>query len=276
MKISLSRVVAVVATTALASSALGHSDVLVRRDGTKVQIGSAAELDEDPEFDLETRVFEGVFIKPGTPFDFTFTREEPGFFSGESAPGFPTPTTPGLPLPTNADVTLSFSPFNLGGPADTTFYWDGTGAVDFQPLSLAQPLVSDEIDPAQFTNTGPSAAFDTHPDFGIDGPALDGVYLSRYVLDVAGLETSDPFFIVWLAESDFVTEVDPDDTVPTAEAFEEALEAFEDGDATDIIVAGENYNFYEEAVEFAAAIPEPNSVALAMIGLVAAARRRRR
>lgn len=258
---------AALAVSCFASVASAHSDVLVREVGGQVAIGAAEDLageEGGPNFDLDTTVFEGVFLNPAVPtppFGYDFERDEPGFYS---EPGLAV----GNDLPANADMTLSLDLFSLPSGTDSTFYWDGAGAVDFQPVSTAQPGVAFTFAPAQFATTDNTSFVDDHPLFGLTGGAADGVYLSRLRLDVDGLATSDPFYMVWLASSVL-------DSEALAEELEEAIEAFEDGGPAPI-VAGTDFSFFEEAVEFADAIPEPSAALLALLALAAPAAARRR
>lgn len=247
-----------------------HSDVLLRSDGAKVVIGGAVDLDMEvggPFFNLDTLHFEGVFINPAAPtppFGYDFERTEPGFFSAASVPV-------GQTLPPNADVSLRLTPFSLSSGTDVAFYWDGQGEVDFQPLSTAQPGVDFTFAPrapAPFAATDGSSFLDDHPLFGLTGGAADGVYLVSPSAAVAGLEESDPFFMVWLASSVLVDE-------DIAEELEEALELFEAGGA-EPIVGGVNFAFFEEAVEFAETIPEPSAVTGALLALAISGLARRR
>lgn len=258
------------ATLTATSVRAQHSDVLLRSDGTTTLIGGAVDLDmeEGPStFNFETRVFEGVFIKPTTPtppFGYDFERDEPGFYSD--------PTVPiGQNLPASAGVSLRLDAFSLGGAADTTFYWDGSGEVDFTPLASAQPGVAftfAPIAPDPFATVDGSSFLDDHPLFGLTGGAADGVYLSRMRAKVDGLVESDPIYITWLANSLLTDE-------ETAEELEEAFEAFEAGGA-DPILGGTNFAFFEEAVEFAEGIPEPSTALLSLAAVAGLAARRNR
>lgn len=261
--------VAIAMLTATAAQAQ-HSDILVRSDGTKTLVGGAVDLDmeEGPStFNLDARVFEGVFINPDVPtppFGYDFERDEPGFYSD--------PTVPvGQNLPADADVSLRLDSFSLGGGHDTTFYWDGSGEVDFSPLASAQPGVAftfAPMAPAPFATVDGTAFLDDHPLFGLTGGAADGVYLARMRVQVGLLEESDPIYITWLANSVLTDE-------EIAEELEEALEAFEAG-GPDPMVGGVNFAFFEEAVEFAETIPEPSSALLLLLSSVGLAVARKR
>lgn len=263
-KIALAALAA--ATVFSTTASAQHSDVLLRSDGTQVLIGAAEDIDMEeggPFFNLDTTTFEGVFLAPAAPtppFNFDFERDEPGFFNSPAA-------TVGQNLPGNADVSIELTAFSLPSGTDDTFYWDGTGEVDFQPLSTAQSGVEftfDFVTPAPFTTTAADGSLDDHPIFGLTGGAADGVYLIGPSVTVGDLDASDPFYMAWLASSALSTE-------ELAEELEEALEVFEEG-GPDPVVGGVNFAFFEEAVEFAEAIPEPTSAvlgALALVGLVA-------
>lgn len=247
-----------------------HSDVLVRSDGSKTLVGGAVDLSMEeggPFFNLDARVFEGVFINPAVPtppFGYDFERDEPGFYSDSTVPV-------GQDLAPGADVSLRLDPFSLGSRTDNTFYWDGSGAIDFTPLSTAQPGVAFTFapsDPSPFATVDGASFLDDHPLFGLTGGAADGVYLARMRLVVEGLAPSDPFYIAWLANSVLIDE-------DTAEKLEEALEAFEGG-GPEPVVRGVNFAFFEEAVEFAEGIPEPSATLLALTAFAGATVIRRR
>jgi hypothetical protein len=251
----------------LTADAAAHSDILLRSIGGQVVVGAAEDLSGEeggPFYHLDEKVFEGVFLNPAMPtppFGYNFERTEPGFFS---APGLPE----GDDLPASAAISLALSSFSIGAANDITYYWDGTGEVDFQPLSVAQPGVSFAFGPASFASTDVTGAVDDHPLFGLTGGAADGVYLVSPVVSVEGLVDSDPFYMVWLASSVLVDD-------ETAEELEGALEAYEAG-GPDPIVGGVNFAFFEEAVDFAGSIPEPTSAALAVLGAAMCGAVRRR
>ncbi|MEO1497261.1 MAG: hypothetical protein AAFV43_08940 [Planctomycetota bacterium] len=265
----LTRFAALAAMVCVSSAAMAHSDVLVRSSGGQTVLGAAEDLDAEeggPFFDLETKAFEIVLLNPALPnlaFSYDFERDEPGFFS---APAVPV----GDALPANAGLTLTPSAFSigLGSGNDTVFYWDGTGAVDFEALSTAQPGVSFEAGILTPLVTDGAGSIDNHPLFGLDGGAADGVYLSSYTVTVDGLDASAPIYFVALADSTLTLEDD-------AELVEEALEEFEEGNIAAPIVGGVDYTFYEEAVEFAEGIPEPSAVLIALVATVGFASRRR-
>ena len=249
-----------------AFAAAQHSDVLLRSDGAQVVIGAAADLDAEeggPFFDLETNVFEAVLLNPevpSPPFFPDFETDEPGFFTSPSVPV-------GQNLPANSLVTLTPSAFSVGAGNDTLHFWDGSGEVDFQPISVAQPGVTFEAVEDEPLLVDDVNFLDGHPIWSLFGGAADGVYLTSYTASAPGLEASDPFFLVFLAESDLMLE-------SQAEAVEEALEELEEN-GTPAIVGGIDFSFFEEAVEFVEAIPEPTSLVLAALGLGVIATRRR-
>lgn len=236
-----------------------HSDVLLRSDGSQTLIGAAEDIGEvDQSFDLETNVFEGVFI-PGNPMlgDPALVRDEPGFFSSPVA-------TVGQDLPGNADVSVAFSPFSLPGGSDSVFFWNGQSAEpDFEPLSTTQPAVTFSLGGSPFGMTAADGSIDEHPDFGLDGPFADGAYLVGLTATVDGLDASEPFYMVWLADQLIGDEDD-------AEALEELFELFEAGGAEPEF-GGKNFAFFEEAVEFAEAIPEPSAMLLLLVSLTGVA-----
>ena len=112
------------------------------------------------------------------------------------------------------------------------------------PLTTAQPRVELTIDPSPIGNVGSSGGGDLHPAFKLDisGPGVpaDGVYLIAPTVLVAGLEESQRFYMLFLADA----------LLTDDEAAEELEEAFEQGQT---VVHGKDFAFFEEAVEFRAA-----------------------
>ena len=230
--------------------------------GGRLAIGGANELGTVEEsFDLTTRVFEGVMISsfpPIGPAD--YGRDEPGFFalpSGSSA--FPSGATA---FPGGAAITIGLPKFQFGGSVDAEFFWNGTGAVNFVPLTTAQPNAEITIDPSPIGNTGSNGSGDIHPAFelNISGPGVpaDGVYLIAPTVHVAGLEQSQRFYMLFLADALLTDE----------EAAEELEEAFEQGQT---VVHGKDFAFFEEAVDYVQRqiVPEPGSQMMAGLAALA-------
>ena len=151
----------------LVSSAWGHSDVFLANVGGKVAVGGANELFEPGEnFDLTTKVFEGVMYANFPPLADEYGRDEPGIFALASGSGsFPAGASA---LPATAAVTVNLSSFSLGGPSDTLFYWNGTGAIDFQPISTAQPGVTFALDPDPLGTTDANGSLHEHPVYALN------------------------------------------------------------------------------------------------------------
>jgi len=254
----------------LPAIALGqHSDVLVTNVNGRVAIGAAEDVDGPAEsFDLATRTFETI-LQPGfSPVNTAdYEAEEPGFFAlngvGNAA------DLAGLDaeaLPAGADVSIAASTFDVGGVSAALFYWDGIGAVDFAPAPAGTTF---GFDPASsFATTDANGGMDDHPIYELNaasGTPADGVYLVSPVVDVAGLTTSESFFVVLLADALITGEDD-------AELVEEALEGLEEGITTDAVVqfgggAIKDFAFYETAVEFvetSVVVPEPSTGLIAL------------
>jgi hypothetical protein len=251
------------------STARGHSDVFVVNVGGKVTIGGANELGTiDENFDLTTKVFEGVMITnfpPIGPAD--YGRDEPGVHAlSASSAAFPTGTAA---LPGGAAVSIGLPEFQVGGATAAVFFWDGIGEVNFVPLFETQPNAQLTIDPSPIGNVGANGAADLHPAFKLDvsGPSIpnDGVYLIAPTILVAGLEESDRFYMLFLADA----------LLDGEEAAEELEEAFELGQT---VVHGKDFAFFEEAVEFVEqlAVPEPSSLGLAGLAVLWSGGRRMR
>jgi hypothetical protein len=253
--------------------ARAHSDILLTNVGGKVTIGGANELETmDENFDLTTKVFEGVMIPNFPPFDpKDYGRDEPGFFALASGS---MDLPPGAAaLPPNAAVSIAFPSFPVGGLTDTLFYWNGTGAIDFQRISTVQPGLSMALNPNPVGTASASGALHEHAVFELDnggaGVPANGVYLIAPTASVPGLATSRPFYMVWLVDS-----LIADDEA--AEELEGALET------DNPVVGGKSFQFFLNAVDYVhdnLAVPEPASgayfvAALAYIGVLRLKRRR--
>ncbi|MAT68202.1 MAG: hypothetical protein CMJ58_01630 [Planctomycetaceae bacterium] len=257
-----------------------HSDVLVADVGGQVALGAASDIGGATQaFDLDALVFEGVLLgggllPPAVAKD--FEGDEPGFFALDGTAGAADLAALGASaLPGSAGASISLTPFTLGGGAGELLYWDGQGAVAFEPAPAGTTF---SFTPAvNFGMTGPAGGLDAHPIFQLDngaaGKPADGVYAIAPSIAVDGLTPSDPIYLVYLVDALIVSEAD-------AEEVEEALEAVEEGLAAEALFSGKDFAFYEEAVEFveAAVVPEPSAWGLAClvgVALAALAARRR-
>ena len=145
-----------------------HSDIFVTNVGGQVTVGGANDLESaSPFYELDTKVFEGVLVT-GFPLPiFDFGRGEPGFFALPS--GSPDLPAGASALVGNAAVSVNLPAFAVNGQSDTLFYWNGSGAVDFQPISVSQPSVTLTIDPSPFTDpTGADGFLHFHPAYELD------------------------------------------------------------------------------------------------------------
>ncbi len=280
---AVSNLLAAVAWLSVAEVQAQHSDVLLASVGGQVAIGAINDIDGPNEsLDLETRVFESVFIQgfaPPTPADYESI--EPGFHAENGVTDAANLAALGAsPLPGGASVSANLPTFTVNGNSDMLFYWNGVGAVDFQPIATAQPGVAFAFDPPAFGTAGVNGDLDDHPVFQVNlaggGVPADGVYLISPTVDVTGLATSENFFIVGLVDALLETEDE-------AELVEAALEAFEEGAPDAVVDFGggvmKDFAFYEEAVKWVEGnlvVPEPSALALGGVGVVAATGMRRR
>lgn len=265
-------------------TAQAHSDALLTNVGGQVAVGTAADIDgPDEAFELHADLFEVILrsgFAPPTPAD--FEGDEPGFFGLHGANDATKLATLGASaLPAGAAVTGSTTTFSVNGASDSLFYWNGVGAVDFQPISAAQPGVTFAFSPAAFGATGANGVLDDHPIYQINHPVgtpADGVYLVAPTIGVAGLSDSRPFYMAFLVDS-LITGEDE------LELVEAALEGLEEGATPDALVdfgggVTKDFAFYETGVEWIEGnlvVPEPASASLAAVSFVAllAARRKR-
>jgi hypothetical protein len=157
-------------------------------------------------------------------------------------------------------VTINMPPFNVGSNTDTIFYWNGSGVINFQPISAVQPGVDMSLDPNPIATTSASGALHEHTTFQLDnggaGVPSDGVYLIAPTASIPGLRSSSRFFMVWLVDSMLQDE-------EAAEAFEEALEIGQS------VYQGKDFSFFEDAVDFVQnhIVPEPPSGLLSLLAL---------
>jgi hypothetical protein len=270
-----------IAVAAPAADAFAHSDALLVNVGGQVVVGTAEDIDgPDEAFALDAGLFESILragFAPPTPAD--YEGDEPGFFGLHGVNDASDLSALGASaLPAGAAVSGSLTPFTVNGQLDSLFYWDGAGAVDFQPISIAQAGVTFAFQPAAFGSTGANGDVDDHPIYQINaatGTPADGVYLIAPQIEVVGLTASKPFYMALLVDSLIQTEDD-------LELVEVALEAFEEGAPNAIVDFGggvtKDFAYYEEGVEWIESnvvVPEPAACALAVVGFVAVAVRRR-
>ena len=189
------------------------TDAFVTNVAGQVTIGGANNLEEaDESFDLTTKVFYTPMVPNPNPLDPVpkdYGYDDPGFFGLGSTriADFPAGTSP---LPAGANVTVNFPSFTVAGHTDKLFYWNGVGAVNFQPISTAQPgyAIAVGANPVGTTsNTSPTdyGALHQHPGFTLDnggpGTPADGVYLNAANISVPGLADSKNYYYVWVIDS---------------------------------------------------------------------------
>jgi hypothetical protein len=238
-----------------------HSDIFLASVGGQVAVGGANDLGTvDENYDLTTRLFEGLMVPDFPPFDpADYGRDEPGVVALPAGHlGFPAGASA---LPTNAAVSVSFPTFTVAGNVDSLFYWDGVGSVDFEPASIAQPGVSFSLDNDPIGNTSDDGDLHVHPAFQIDnggaGVPDDGVYLVAPIASVVGLDDSERFYMVWLVDA----------LITDDEAAEEVEEAIEAGTFEAL---GKNFEYFEHAAEYVQSnliVPEPVSGAIIAIAM---------
>ena len=252
------------------ATARADRDVFLANVGGQVGIGSGSDT-SPAEPDLTTRVFERVLVPGFPPFDpADYGLDEPGFLALPA--GHAELPAGSSALPGNASVTVNLLPFTIGGNTDTLFYWNGSGAVDFQPIFSSQPGVVLTLDPNPIGPTGASGGADIHTVYRLDisGAAIpaDGAYLLAPTVSVAGLADSERVFMLFLADVLVTDETD-------AETLTEGLEMGQP------IFMGKDFSFFTEAGTYVSdnlVVPEPSTALAGMtcIGLAILFGRRRR
>jgi hypothetical protein len=242
-------------------------DVYLANVGGQVGIGSANDtIPAEP--DLITRVFSRVMVPGFPPFSpADYGLDEPGYFS---LPAGDAEIPPGASaLPGNATVTVNLLPFMVNANTSNLFVWNGTGSVNFQPVS--QPGVTMTIDPNPIGSTGAIGGADIHPAYRLDngggGIPTDGVYLTSATVSVTGLTDSPRVFFLHLAD---VLVTDEDDA-------ETLTDNLANGDT---IFKGKDFGFFLGAQDYVQnnLVPEPGTLSLVfvMITVVGGTVRRRR
>jgi hypothetical protein len=224
-------------------------------------------------------------MQPGfPPFDpHDFGNDDPGFFAlgSDRVADFPPGTSP---LPAGASVTVHFPNFTVAGNTDKLFYWNGSGAVNFQPISTTQPGVSLAIGANPLGLTSSASGNDTsfgalhqHPGFTLDnggpGAPANGVYLNAANISVTGLSDSKTYYYVWIIDS----------LINDGDKVEELRDALLTH-ANPPIAEGKDFTFVNNAIGYVqsnlVSVPEPTSATLvsvlAFIPLLAVISRRRK
>lgn len=235
--------------------------------------GAGAVTTEGPlrvyEFQVETNSF-----TPSGPF----TSDDPGLQSVQQGE-----LSTFQALPNAAELSFDALPISIGSNASTLFYWDGSGAVDFQPavgstlrLDLGSPTSGSApltLDGSQTTaQTGFGVAnvdagdpepihlhLETAIGTGGGNPEL-GIYLVSLEFALSGLDSAEPVYLLYAT-------IDDDFELADLEAMEESHE---------LAVAWVEANLLSSTN----AVPEPGTLLLAVFGIALAGgvvvRRRRR
>lgn len=235
-------------------SAQGHGgggDIALYDAGSKVGVGFAVLDDNDINqtfFDPDDVVHQSIFLpQPEIPPFFAFGSTEPGFDADEFS------LTPDTPVMAN---TLSLR------------YWDGMNSVSFTDATD----VTAGYSPLPVGTTDDDGGFHAHPTLGL-GSALarsdvaDGVYVIGLEVSVAGMATSDPFYVVSLVDEVINDAFDPEGA---AEDLGQLIRDYQEDPqpANEPIYGGKNFTFYADAVAAVEAqVPEPSSLFLGLLAL---------
>ena len=232
----------------------GGGDIALYSDAGQVGVGFAT-LDENDInqtfFDPNDIVHQSIMIpQPAIPPFFQAGSTEPGFDANE------TELTP------NAAVTVN--PVSL-------MYWDGTGPVNFVASSI--PFGYSPI-----ADTDSQGGFHDHPVFGLgdmNTAVADGVYVAEMTVNVAGMQESDPYYLVTMVDALIMNDANPEDS---AELLGELIRDYQEDPANGApMFGGKDFTFYADAVAHVeATVPEPASASLMAIAMGLLALRGRR
>jgi hypothetical protein len=213
MRFLQSVALAALASIACASANIAsaqHFDVQVQSVSNKLTTGTG-DFD-DNSFTLGLRVWSRYFPTG-------FAANNPGFNAIGTTTGTPPPGSDALPG--GADLVWDFLPMKVSGYASNLLYWNGVGSTpSFGPTPTADYSLSlFGKNNARATADGTSSLIagqtidataadgfiHVHRFFFLDNDhddnnatvAASGVYLIAMRLSMAGLNRSDPFYIVW-------------------------------------------------------------------------------
>ncbi len=278
-----------------------HGDVLLTIDDVTGEIATGL-----VENQTEVEVLEGQSIyevELDDPYYFgsgeAFHANQPGFSSGPSS------NSPNLALPGNAALTFEFLHIEHDGVDSNLLFWDFSGVdpttveeedVNFVPASgstltmidlgnsaISATVDGSGVDVAGFQIGTTSATGAIHEDLKIeiaDSTGTDttpGIYLWSLEFELDGIHSDPVYFLGMTVGVDDITDlppfdysnIDEFDAEEVEEAFEELMEAAEHYVAEDIVGEGHDHG---------AAVPEPSTLAMTLMGLMAtfACVRRRR
>lgn len=117
-----------------------HYDVLVTSLSGTLVTGGYSHADGSAVAPL--RVFKGDALGIGTTDPYQ-SEEEPGFEAANQAYLSGTAITPSgvyAALSASQALTFTFRPMTIGAATRNLFFWDGTGAVNFAPVTAAESL----------------------------------------------------------------------------------------------------------------------------------------
>lgn len=235
------------------SPAFGHGgggDIALFTTDGQVDVGFAV-LDEDDInqvfFDENDRVFSSVLV-PQVLFGFSMGSTEPGFDADE-----------GL-LPADASVSVATT---------SVSYWNGSGDVEFTEAID----VSARYEPSTM-QTDSLGGFHAHPLFGLAGNVQDGVYLTELTVGVAGLETSESFYLVSLVDGIIATHLDSESA---GEELGELVRDYQADLSQAPMFEQRDFSFFGDAVLHVEAqvVPEPAGYGMAVLSVLMLAGLRR-
>jgi hypothetical protein len=202
MKVQLT----ILAALACAASARSqHMDVLIARESSAIQRLVTGDTVTNG---VGARVF-------GVDFG-----EEPGFPHSAGDPGYNAIANPigGAALPGGTALGFNFKAMTIGSSTSNLMYWNGQGStVQFAPVSAGYSFTATRFPPGAFATasvdggssdvagftiatTDSSGLFHRHLEFDLNltgGDPAPGIYLVAQEFTMAGMQSSDPVYLVF-------------------------------------------------------------------------------
>ncbi len=280
----------------------GHPDILLTIDDETGELATGGVENQTNVELLEGQSIYELELQGIFGLGSGFNADLPGFSSGPVGG-----ISPNLALPANADLTFEFLHMEHDGVDSNLLFWDFSGVdpttvdeddVNFVPASgnkltisqLADPSINAYVDGGSsdvsgFVITSTDANGALHKDYSYDltstggGEPDAGLYLWSMEFELGGIHADPVYFLGSTVGVDLTgippfdySNIDETDAEAVEDAFGELMEAAEHYVAEEFGAAGGH------GLDHGGAVPEPSTLAMTLMGLIAtfACVRRRR